>query len=93
MGRRAERGGLVSGAKKQAALRHLADQASEDGLGLVAAALTQIAKLDLENPTVCERWNQHLRREHGDTTAPRDVVLRAARRVLRATVSAVGSPL
>ena len=48
--------GRVTGAEKSAALLALAAEAAEAGLGLIAAALTQIARLDFDNRGVCDKW-------------------------------------
>lgn len=50
----------MTGAEKSAALLALANEADVAGLGFVAAALTQIARLDLDNRGVCDKWTMLL---------------------------------
>lgn len=72
----------MTGAQKRTALLALAAEADRAGLGLIDAALTQIAGLDLDDAAVCAKWGSVCEKDtlrHG----PRRRVLLAAAKVLR----------
>ena len=69
----------MTGAEKSTALLALATEADIAGLGLIAAALTQIARLDLDDPEVCKKWYIEVVTErHGGDRKRSTLLFRAA---------------
>lgn len=72
----------MTGAEKSLALHGLADEASRHGLGLIDAALTQIAGLDLSDQAVCFRWYNAIVDDRHDGSGTRQRILSRAAAVV-----------